>query len=184
MKKIKLLSLAVFCGGLFFTSCSSNLTIVKRHYKPGYYVSTGKTRAQTAQPENLAARQEAPPAVSPDSVTGSSMQSSAEITANPVRVSPVKGLHKTVPHLKKSSSAPKLHTLQPAHNLKAFHKKAAFKKTERTASDSEGLSLLWIVILLVLILWALGYAGGVGSLINLLLLVALILLILWLLRVI
>ncbi len=184
MKKITLFSLALFCGGLFFTSCSSNLTIVKRHYKPGYYVSTGNTRAHHPQPESLASLPEAPPAVQPGTVTGSSMQSSAEITAKPVRVSPVKGLLKTVPRLKKSSSAPQLHSLQRTHDLKAFHKKAAFKKSERTAQTSDGLSLFWIVILLILLLWVLGYAGGLGSLINLLLLVALILLILWLLRVI
>lgn len=184
MKKITLFSLALFCGGLFFTSCSSNLTIVKRHYKPGYYVSTGNARTQHAQPVILAAKSEAPAAVRPDSVAGSSIQPSAEITANPVRVTPVKGLHKRVPQLKKSSTAPQLHSLKGAHDLKPFHKKAAFKKTERTAADSDGLSLFWIVILLVLLLWVLGYAGGLGSLINLLLLVALILLILWLLRVI
>lgn len=50
--------------------------------------------------------------------------------------------------------------------------------------SSEGLSLFWIVILIILILWAIGFIGGsIGGLINLLLLVALILLILWLLRV-
>lgn len=184
MKKITLISLAVFCGGLFFNSCSSNLTIVKRHYKPGYYVSTGKTRTQPAQPVSIAERPEAPPAVQPDTVKGSNMQSSADVAVNPVRVTPVKALHKTMPHLKKESR-PLLPSLQRANEFNTAHKKAvAFKKSERPASDSDGLSLFWIVILLILILWALGYAGGLGSLINLLLLVALILLILWLLRVI
>jgi hypothetical protein len=49
------------------------------------------------------------------------------------------------------------------------------------------LSLIWIVILVLLILWALGLlAGGwgLGGLINILLVIALILLILWLLRII
>lgn len=52
---------------------------------------------------------------------------------------------------------------------------------------SGALSLLWIVIVVLLILWLLGLlAGGwgLGGLINLLLVVALILLILWLLRII
>ena len=47
-----------------------------------------------------------------------------------------------------------------------------------------GMSMLWIVIIIVLILWLLGYLVGLGSFIHLLLVIALILLILWLLRVI
>jgi hypothetical protein len=184
MKKITLFSLVVFCGGLFFNSCSSNLTIVKRHYKPGYYVSTGKTRTQPTQTVSAADKPEAPAAVNPDSVKGSSIQSSSDVAVNRVRVTQVKALHKTMPHLKKGI-APLLPSKQHANDFKASHKKAVtFKKSEQTASDSEGLSLFWIVILLIILLWALGYAGGLGSLINLLLLVALILLILWLLRVI
>lgn len=184
MKKFTLISLAVLCGGLFFNSCSSNLTIVKRHYKPGYYVSTGKNHTQPAQPVLAAEKPEAPPAIQPDSVKGSSIQSSADVAVNPVRVTPVKALHKTMPRLEKGKT-PLLPSLQRANDFKTSHKKAVtFKKSERTATNSEGLSLFWIVILLVILLWVLGYAGGLGSLINLLLLVALILLILWLLRVI
>jgi hypothetical protein len=54
------------------------------------------------------------------------------------------------------------------------------------ADDRDGLSLFWVVILVIIILWAIGFfAGwGTGGLINLLLVVALILLILWLLRII
>lgn len=49
----------------------------------------------------------------------------------------------------------------------------------------DGLSLLWIIIVVILILWALGLIGGYGgSLIHLLLVIALILLILWLLGII
>ncbi len=47
------------------------------------------------------------------------------------------------------------------------------------------LSMLWIVIIVLIVLWALGLiAGNFGGLIHLLLLIALILLILWLLRII
>ncbi|MBK6834313.1 MAG: lmo0937 family membrane protein [Bacteroidetes bacterium] len=55
------------------------------------------------------------------------------------------------------------------------------------ASSGDGLSLLWIVILVLLILWALGLISGgfgLGGFINILLVIALILLILWLLRII
>ncbi|NNM94984.1 MAG: lmo0937 family membrane protein [Bacteroidia bacterium] len=53
-------------------------------------------------------------------------------------------------------------------------------------SRGDGLSLFWLIILIILIVWAIGLlAGGfgLGGLINILLVIALILLILWLLRI-
>jgi len=53
------------------------------------------------------------------------------------------------------------------------------------APASGDLSLLWIIIIILLILWALGFiSGNFGGLVHLLLVIALILLILWLLRII
>jgi Family of unknown function (DUF5670) len=52
--------------------------------------------------------------------------------------------------------------------------------------NGNGLSLFWVVILIILILWAIGLAAGgfgLGGLINVLLVIALILLILWLLQI-
>ncbi len=59
-------------------------------------------------------------------------------------------------------------------------------KTSTTSYDrnGDGLSLFWIVILIVLVLWALGLLAGLGGLINILLVIALVLLILWLLEII
>ena len=60
------------------------------------------------------------------------------------------------------------------------------KKVGNAARESDGLSLFWIIILVILILWALGLLSGgwgLGGFINILLIIALILLILWLLRV-
>jgi hypothetical protein len=60
------------------------------------------------------------------------------------------------------------------------------KKTGINSSDGDdALSLFWIIILVLLILWAIGaLAGGfgLGGFINLLLVIALVLFILWLLR--
>lgn len=62
----------------------------------------------------------------------------------------------------------------------------AEKKAKNSAvSEGDGLSLLWIIIVVLLILWALGFiSGNFGGLVHLLLVIALILLILWLLRII
>ena len=59
-------------------------------------------------------------------------------------------------------------------------------KASTTSYDrnGDGLSLFWVVILIVLVLWALGLLAGLGGLINILLVIALVLLILWLLEII
>jgi hypothetical protein len=69
--------------------------------------------------------------------------------------------------------------------------KSNFKKQIKSslfpspAPASGDLSLLWIVIIILLILWALGLiSGNFGGLVHLLLVIALILLILWLLKII
>jgi len=73
--------------------------------------------------------------------------------------------------------------LNPIVKLKSTFQDKKSKQTPH--SDGEALSLLWIVIVVLLILWALGLiAGEFGGLIHLLLVIALILLILWLLRII
>jgi hypothetical protein len=59
-------------------------------------------------------------------------------------------------------------------------------KANTASYDVDGLSLFWIVILILLILWAIGLASGgfgIGGLINVLLVIALVLLILWLLQI-
>lgn len=58
------------------------------------------------------------------------------------------------------------------------------KERISNARNESGLSLLWLIIVIVLILWLLGLLFGIGDFIHLLLVVALILLILWLLGII
>ena len=66
----------------------------------------------------------------------------------------------------------------------SFVKDRLINKSNTTANNEDGLSVLWVVVLVLLILWAVGLWGfGIGGLINILLVIALILLILWLLQV-
>lgn len=97
-----------------------------------------------------------------------------------------KSLHKTISKrnikqaLEQNSRIIEYPVTQSKHSL--FEK----NKIGSSASDKDGLSLFWVVILVLLILWALGFLTGgfgLGGLINLLLVIALILLILWLLRI-
>jgi hypothetical protein len=66
----------------------------------------------------------------------------------------------------------------------SYVKERMINKPNTTANNDDGLSVLWVVVLVLLILWAVGLWGfGLGGLINVLLVIALILLILWLLQV-
>jgi len=67
----------------------------------------------------------------------------------------------------------------------SFVKDRLVNRPNTASSNDEGLSAFWVVVLVLLILWAVGLWGfGIGGLINILLVIALVLLILWLLEVI
>lgn len=58
-------------------------------------------------------------------------------------------------------------------------------KPNTLSTNDDALSILWVLVLVLLLLWAVGYWGfGLSGLLNILLVIALILLILWLLRII
>jgi hypothetical protein len=75
--------------------------------------------------------------------------------------------------------------VNPNYSLSDMKFKQQVNSSLFSSPVTSDLSLLWIVIIILLVLWALGLiAGNFGGLIHLLLVIALILLILWLLRII
>lgn len=191
MKKIITYSLIALLSGFLFSSCRSNLTIIKRHYNKGYYVASSKNEKVHTVSREPEKQPEVPVALTPDSFARQNEQSSSDTETSPVRVSNVKEKETAIPKVKRNG-APGLsgqnRNLLPAtnrHHIKPLqHKISTFKKSERSTASDEALSLFWIIILIILILWAVGLlAGGFGGLINILLVIALILLILWLLRI-
>jgi hypothetical protein len=75
--------------------------------------------------------------------------------------------------------------INPDYSLSDMKFKQQVNSSLFSPPVTSDLSLLWIVIIILLVLWALGLiAGNFGGLIHLLLVIALILLILWLLRII
>ena len=75
--------------------------------------------------------------------------------------------------------------INPNYSLSDMKFKQQVNSSLFSPPVTSDLSLLWIVIIILLVLWALGLiAGNFGGLIHLLLVIALILLILWLLRII
>lgn len=87
----------------------------------------------------------------------------------------------TVPAEKKQGSDMKSLVNKKVNKFKQSSKEQVQKMESSRRAAGSGLSLFWIVILVLLILWALGYIGGLGGFIHIALVVALILLILWLL---
>ena len=193
MKKLLQFSTICIIAAFLFSSCRSNVSATKRHYNNGYYVTHTKNKhkaavqkeeEKTVQHKPAKSFNPAPESVVQNSIAGYSDQNPAVSTADVAA-----GSSKTKP------------AVAPNHGLKqTFLSKTGISeivKNERTlfpqkkltpvSGERDGLSLFWLVIVIILILWAVGFlAGGfgLGGLFNLLLVIALILLILWLLRII
>ncbi len=189
----KLITYGALCtiAAILFSSCMSNLSITKRHYTGGYYVDYSKgTQAGTI----TAAREEK---TSQPKVSIPSTPEQVPAT-NTITVEPIKTTANVIQQSNKRMQA-KIRVQKSAMNESnqktnalesvIIPNKPVLDEAPASVSDDSGaraLSLLWLVIVIILILWLIGIlAGGfgLGGLINLLLLIALILLILWLLRV-
>jgi hypothetical protein len=190
MKKTITSILASIVVCILVSSCQTNYSILKRRYNSGYYIahkkdiSAGSFRSSDhiEQADNSIPTESLLPVensvLNSHTITSSDKQESLKHTiktvqrgANKLIIAPLRNIHKPV---LESGSAVLLPFKTSASRYKMDHE------------EREGLSLFWLIILIVLILWALGLlAGGLGlgGFINILLIIALILLILWLLRV-
>ncbi|MFI5204254.1 MAG: lmo0937 family membrane protein [Flavobacteriales bacterium] len=192
MKKLISLSSVFIIVTVLLSSCATHLT--KRHYSNGYHVSHSENKQKVAahnEEEKTAQHQskknetvvptqpmvnnETTVAVKPDvtntvPVVANNQTNQSNVVSNPSTAQPLKQKTSVLKH--------------PVSTIK----KALLdrKKISRISHDGEGHSLLWIIIVVILILWAIGFLAdgfGLGGLIHLLLVIALVLFILWLLRV-
>jgi len=172
---------------LLFASCATKLTISKRHYKKGYYVSFTKKQAKPLS-NSLANKSASIPLKNieekPETIVvlNTPQQNPSSINVNNQSKSS-KANKKETPS-KVSSSNNHFVYIYPDKKhqigLRNMHKSSM-------GDSDEGHSLLWIVVVVLIVLWALGIISGsfgLGILINLLLVIAFVLLILWLLRII
>lgn len=173
-------------AGILLSSCS----ITKRHYTNGYYVSHHSGKQVEAKTQEQTAQQKTKPSLytiqnateesnldynnkqSPIAENGAVTASNRQVASKPQFVQNIKH------HANYIATAIPVQT------------KPALSHTKKIAAETvagDVLSLFWIVILILVILWlvALLTGGwGLGGFIYLLLVIALILLILWLLRII
>ena len=190
-----LITLSIACLGILLSSCGSNFTITKRHYNSGYYVDIVKNykaksekktevapallpQATTASPEKTIVEQK-------DVVVNTNQTAGTVNNTSPISTKATKSHSNYMSH-KRVKEVP---VEQPQIMNKPVVQNDITTAPENISQDDNGraaLSLLWIVIVIVLILWLIGLLAdgfGLGGLINLLLVIALILLILWLLRI-
>jgi hypothetical protein len=174
-------------AGILFSSCNSNYSITKRRYNKGYYVHhTGKQAEPGTKDKPDFAKQQTPEKIYIQAVT-----KSVDVTSNDQSKNHLVATGKGKQASKLSPA--KLNTLNSVkHTLPAEftmrHQVKALKQLAKRASGDAGddaLSLLWIVVVVLLILWLIGFLLDIGGpAIHLLAVIALILLILWLLRII
>lgn len=192
MKKLITFSAICIVASILLSACGSNMSITKRHYNNGYYVSysdgkqavlTPKVReVQSKTSESLNSVQD-----QTEQNTKSEYSEQSPATGNTLVVADNEKLQrKAISHQRTNDALKHLSKIVKNPVAQIKHNLFETKRLSPNAPEREGLSLFWIVILVILILWALGFlAGGfgLGGLINLLLIVALILFILWLLRI-
>lgn len=176
---------------ILLSACSTSGAFTKRRYTRGYYISHQHTKhnppahpaAEKAGPQPVAEA----PARNTESVTAPQIAYATQTTQKSGKIARVLSVikQKTAAnrYAKKSVSAEPVQ-LSLRESYRSSH--ATLSAAKPMASDQDALSLFWIVILVILILWLLGVltgGWGLGGLINILLVIALILLILWLLRI-
>jgi hypothetical protein len=188
MKKISSLAfIACASLGIILSSCS----VIKRHYAKGYYVShnSGKTENTKAEKPNSQKKTESPSYTiqnihESSKADNGSMQNALITKEGTITASTkdIKSKSTRVAPSKKHMAYSTLAMGYPKENPKSFNA----KKDENTLA-ADALSLFWIIIIILLILWLIAIltgGWGLGWTIHLLLVIALILLILWLLRII
>ena len=183
---------------ILLSSCGSNFSVTKRHYTSGYYIDytknsntiIPKTEEKVAQAKTITPIGIAQTPVETNSVTPATIQSNAQNNPGAILSNDKKQAKANLRSVTKPMPINKSGVFT---NVSKEDKRTLFEvpTSSNSISDDNGgdraLSLLWLVIVVILILWLIGIlAGGfgLGGLINLLLLIALILLILWLLRII
>lgn len=176
---------------LIFSSCGS-LTITKRVHNKGYHVSFNKHYTSASQNDE-ASEADAQP-IRDEQATIS--KNGSQVVSNHSHLQHTKIESQNLALVNEEKTSSEFTPTSKKIDAKILPPFVTASKilmdndvnrptVKKMGMDREGgMSMLWIVIVIVLVLWLLGYLGGLGSFIHLLLVIALILLILWLLQII
>ncbi|MFL5753373.1 MAG: DUF5670 family protein [Bacteroidia bacterium] len=190
MKKI--IVLYAFCIAALLSSCNhrSGITLEKRHYMKGFYssrkghnnssaegrtASTHQGKAPFDKSNTIAALPEVKPLSDPSVIT----ETVKSETKNTVYASRAKASERT--YFAPTSTRIKYSPLKLKHNT------GKLSTALRNSDSDDALSLLWILILVLLAIWAIAFltgGWGLGGFVHLILVIAAVLFILWLLKII
>jgi hypothetical protein len=176
-----------------FSACSQKLGLTKRHYNKGYYAESKKRVNTVSINKNSESDFENNSKIMSSVLNGTLTNKSNLFVGEKSRVAKtfeelrIRPLEKINSNTKKRSLVIRKSVSQKINDLTFRPITFDLKNNLLTSSNEnseDGLSLFWIVILILLLLWLFGYIILSGGLINLVLALALVLLILWLLRII
>ncbi len=191
MKNLIKICSSLIIVSILLSSCSQKLGIMKRHYSKGYYVESSN--------HNVKIQKEKTSPLIEQKVNESERSSTANLKAIPVVLKEDTSTQIATYYSNAKVPSEKIsynNVTEKKQHIKTTHNRnsgiqaskannAVFEKQQASTNsdDDDGLSLFWILILLIVILWALGYAFLLTPFIHVLLVVALVLFILWLLHI-
>jgi hypothetical protein len=194
MKTILKLSLVLLIiTALLLPSCNSGLSITKRRYNKGYYVEHfSKKHAQQHSRENLANANRQKNNVKNNEYNSKTFETNSSEPAsvsenNVITANAAPAANKAAKKAEKSISN-KSESLIPVEFIKDPAKsfRSLTEKINKDGPVGAALSLLWILIVILLVVYIAGLLldnFGLGWAIHILLVVILVLFILWLLRI-
>ncbi len=182
MNKQRLLLPFVLITVFLFSACNSSLSITKRRYTKGYYIHHPSAPNALAA-ENLLKKNHKQTATAKEQNAASAENDFLASKNEPESVAATSAHKNRTTHAKtpERSLAPSAFITRPVQSFTTLK-----KQIEASAAVGEALSLLWLLIVILLVLYIAGLLFdnfGAGWIIHLLLVAALVLFILWLLRI-
>lgn len=197
MKKTLQIIILTIITSFIFSSCSNKLSITKRKYNKGYYVSHSHKKNPVKDQQSAISikhkKQEVAEIVVVNPTTKIITHDKNDVTLSASATKPIENnstsvKDKAISHSDASVNKKYYKVKQLERFLPTNQYTQELKKNLSADSHSDdALSLLWIVIVVVLLLYLLGllFGGfGLGGAIHVLAVIFLVLLILWLLRII
>ena len=186
MKKLITLSIIFVLTSIVLISCKSSSSVMKRRYNKGYYVHHTAKHSEP-KPGKTVKNKEAvqSPALAETIVVAPAVKE----TISPSLPNITAGANTTAKSTVAKHSKNTISTIPAEYSIAKPFKTLKNIGTKINSSDAAGdaLSLLWILIVVVLILYLLSFlfnGYGLGGFVHLLAVIFLVLLILWLLRII
>ncbi len=174
---------------LLFSACGKQMSITKRKYNKGYYVShTNKKQGLKSQTGIASVKAESLQPIHTKLTEQPAGQKEVQLTALAPTPPEIVADSKENAGAINKIARKNYYKVKPLEKLlpSQVYTSELKRKMNSTATSEDALSLLWIIIVVLLILYLIGLlAGGwgLGWAIHILVIVAVVLLILWLLRI-